>query len=61
MGGVVFFDIGETLATARVSPPPHHLTGLSVYPYVPDVLHELKELPAGLGIISNTPGHSFEP
>jgi hypothetical protein len=50
----VFFDIGETLGSAVISPPPHRLQRLDVYPYIPAVLEDLRDRGARLGIISNT-------
>ena len=49
----VFFDIGDTLGTARISPLSHHLEGLDVYPYVADVLSQLRDSGVRIGIISN--------
>ena len=52
---VVFFDIGDTLGFARVSPPPEYLLeGLDVYSYIPSVIKQLKDNNIRLGIISNT-------
>ncbi len=51
---VVFFDIGDTLGYPVVSPPPSHLESLNVYPYVPNILRQLKENNIRIGIISNT-------
>jgi len=56
-GLAVFFDIGETLASAVVSAG--RLTGLDVYPFVPDVLARLRgagegQSPVSLGLLSNT-------
>jgi bacterial leucyl aminopeptidase len=51
---VAFFDIGDTLGSARLSPrPPHRLERLDIYPQVPDVLQELRENGVRLGIVSN--------
>lgn len=51
----IFFDIGETLASAKFSStPPHRLQRFDVFSFVPDVLKKLKEDGFKLGIISNT-------
>jgi bacterial leucyl aminopeptidase len=52
-GAVVFFDIGNTLASVAISPSGDRIDRLAVYPYVPGVLAELRERGARLGIISN--------
>jgi hypothetical protein len=51
---VIFFDLGDTLGTALLSPPPVHLVGFDVFPFVPGLLQSLKEKGLHLGIISNT-------
>jgi FMN phosphatase YigB (HAD superfamily) len=55
-GLVVFFDIGDTLASAIVDAG--RLSRLEVYRFVPDVLARLQaggaEVPVALGLISNT-------
>jgi FMN phosphatase YigB (HAD superfamily) len=51
-GLAVFFDIGDTLASAVVEAG--HLSGLEVYPFVPEVLARLRAGDAALGLISNT-------
>ena len=51
---VIFFDIGHTLGTPRISPPPYHLEGLNIYPYILNVLEQLKDKSLQIGIISNT-------
>ncbi len=51
---VVFFDIGDTLGTPRISPPPYRLERLDIYPYIPNVLQQLKNNGLKIGIISNT-------
>jgi bacterial leucyl aminopeptidase len=49
-----FFDIGNTLGSVRFSPQqPHRLERLDVYPQVPDVLQQLRDNGARLGIVSN--------
>jgi leucyl aminopeptidase len=55
-GAVVFFDIGNTLASVTISPSGDRIDRLAVYPYVPRVLAELRERGARLGIISNRGG-----
>jgi bacterial leucyl aminopeptidase len=52
-GGAVFFDIGNTLALVAVSASGDRIDRLAVYPYVPEVLAELRERGARMGIISN--------
>jgi hypothetical protein len=49
---VVFFDIGNTLGSPKVSSD-GRLAVLSVYAYVPDVLRQLHEEGRRLGVISN--------
>jgi hypothetical protein len=49
----VFFDIGDTLGSPIISPPPYHLEGLNIYPYVRRVLQQLRDNNIRLGIISN--------
>jgi len=56
-GLAVFFDIGDTLASPRITDG--HLSGLEVYPFVPEILTRLRviggqESPVALGLISNT-------
>lgn len=51
---VIFFDIGATLGTPKISPSPSRLEGLDIYPYIPKVLQHLKENGLKIGIISNT-------
>ena len=49
-----FFDIGNTLGSARLSPQqPHRLERLNVYPQVPAVLQEVRDTGVRLGIVSN--------
>jgi bacterial leucyl aminopeptidase len=51
---VVFFDIGDTLGSAPLSPrQPHRLERLDIYPQVSDVLQELRDNDVRLGIVSN--------
>ncbi|BAY09920.1 M20/M25/M40 family metallo-hydrolase [Calothrix sp. NIES-2098] len=49
----IFFDIGATLGSPRISPFPYRLEGLDVYPYVPEILQQLRDRNLRLGIISN--------
>jgi leucyl aminopeptidase len=51
---VVFFDLGDTLASARVNPAGDRLVGLDIYPYARTVLEDLSTEGLRLGIISNT-------
>ena len=51
---VAFFDIGDTLGSARLSPQqPHRLERLDIYPQVSAVLQELRNNGVRLGIVSN--------
>jgi bacterial leucyl aminopeptidase len=50
----VFFDIGDTLGTPRLSPPPSHLERLDIYPHIPNILQQLKDNGLKIGVISNT-------
>jgi bacterial leucyl aminopeptidase len=50
---VVFFDIGNTLASVRVDPDGKSIAELIAFPDVVPVLKELRESGAQLGIISN--------
>ena len=50
----VFFDIGNVLASPVLSSDHTTLVGLSVYPFVPEVLDAVRKQQAQLGIISNT-------
>jgi bacterial leucyl aminopeptidase len=52
-GAVVFFDIGNTLASVAISPSGDRIESLIVYPYVPAVLGDLRQRGARLGIISD--------
>ena len=56
-GLAVFFDIGDTLASPRITAG--HLSALDLYPFVPEILTRLRmagvqESPIALGLISNT-------
>lgn len=50
----VFFDLGDTLGTPKLSPEPVHLTGFNVFDWAWDALVELRSRKLRLGIISNT-------
>jgi bacterial leucyl aminopeptidase len=50
----VFFDIGNVLASPVLASDHITLVGLSVYPFVPEVLEAVRTQQARLGIISNT-------
>lgn len=50
---VAFFDIGQTLGVPRLSSD-FKLLGLDIYPYIPDLLSQLRNESIRLGIISNT-------
>jgi bacterial leucyl aminopeptidase len=51
---VVFFDIGHTLGIPKISPPLYRLEKLDIYPYIPNLLQQLKNNDLKMGIISNT-------
>ena len=56
-GIAVFFDIGSTLAEPLVTDG--HLSGLDLYPFIPEVLDRLRQagdtsLPVAIGLMSNT-------
>jgi FMN phosphatase YigB (HAD superfamily) len=50
----IFFDIGNVLASPVLSADHTTLVGLSVYPFVPEVLDAVTKQQTRLGIISNT-------
>lgn len=50
---VAFFDIGNTLASVRVSSSGDHIEQMKVYPDVPPVLEALRKENVRLGILSN--------
>lgn len=52
-GALAFFDIGNTLASVTISSSGDRIEKLTVYPYVPGVLGELRDRGARLGVISN--------
>jgi FMN phosphatase YigB (HAD superfamily) len=53
--GVVFFDLGDTLGTPVLSPPPVHLAGFEPFAFAAQVLTDLGgALALRLGVISNT-------
>ncbi len=49
---IIFFDIGNTLGSPKVLSN-GHLSALTVYPYVPEVLQQLHEDGKRLGVISD--------
>jgi hypothetical protein len=51
---VVFFDLGGTLGSPILSPPPIHLVGFEVSDFTLPVLRELRDRGLRLGVISNT-------
>jgi bacterial leucyl aminopeptidase len=51
---IIFFDLGDTLGQAVLSPPPVHLLEFDVFPFVGDLLTTLRARDLRLGIISNT-------
>jgi extracellular elastinolytic metalloproteinase len=51
---IIFFDLGDTLGQAVLSPPPVHLVEFDVFPFVGDLLTRLRARGLRLGIISNT-------
>jgi hypothetical protein len=55
----IFFDIGNTLGSPKVSSEGHLIT-LTVYPYVPDVLQQLHDDGKRLGVISNIGNNTAE-
>jgi bacterial leucyl aminopeptidase len=50
----VFFDLGDTLGTPVLSPPPAHLVGFEVFAFTTTILKELQANSLRLGVISNT-------
>jgi bacterial leucyl aminopeptidase len=52
-GTVAFFDIGNTLASVRVSPTENRIEEITVFPDVPPVLEELRSTGVRLGILSS--------
>jgi bacterial leucyl aminopeptidase len=50
---VAFFDIGNTLASVRVSADGREISDLLVYPFIPAVLEDLRERKVRLGILSD--------
>lgn len=59
-GTAVFFDIGNTLVSVAVAAGGHHIDRLSVYPYVAEVLGQLRDDGARLGIVSDPGGIPVE-
>lgn len=54
----IFFDIGETLGSVRLTASADSIERIDVFPEVPGVLRELSNRGARLGIISNPGGIS---
>jgi bacterial leucyl aminopeptidase len=54
MAAVIFFDIGDTLGTTKISHPDSHLERIDIYSYIPNILQQLKNNNFKIGIISNT-------
>ncbi len=59
-GQVVFFDLGGTLGSPRISFPEGRLERLAVYPFAVPVLTHLKDRSVPCGIISNTGNETRE-
>ncbi len=57
---VVFFDLGGTLGSPRISVPEGRLERLAVYPFAVPVLQDLKDRGIPCGIISNTGSETGE-
>ena len=53
-GTVIFWDIGDTIGSPRISRFPPRLVGLDVFPHVPAILEQLRQNNIQMGIISNT-------
>ncbi len=51
---VVFFDLGDTLGTGQISSG-GSVTRFDPFPFVVEILKQLKDVPLRLGVISNTP------
>lgn len=51
---VLFFDLGDTLGSAVLSPPPVHIIRFNPFPFVQELLAALCAKSLRLGIISNT-------
>src|SRR5690349_7933689 len=51
---VVFLDLGDTLGSAVLSPPPIHIIRFDPFPFAQGLLAALRAKGIGLGIISNT-------
>jgi len=54
MPNAVFFDLGDTLGSAVLSPPPVHLIRFDPFPFAQSLLADLRAKGLRLGIISNT-------
>lgn len=59
-GQVVFFDLGGTLGSPRLTFPEQRLERLDLYPFATPVLQQLKDANIPLGIISNTGNETAE-
>jgi bacterial leucyl aminopeptidase len=51
---VVFFDLGDTLGTPVLSPPPERLLDFNVFPFALPVLRMVRSCGLRVGVISNT-------
>lgn len=51
---VIFFDLGDTLGEAVVSPPPISLVAFQIFTYTKAILSRLQARKLRLGIVSNT-------
>lgn len=51
---VVFWDIGDTIGSPKLSRSPLRLVGLDVFPHAPPILEQLRQNNYRMGIISNT-------
>lgn len=51
---VLFFDLGDTLGSPILTPPPMHLTGFSVFPFVRPILDDIRRRGLRIGVISNS-------
>jgi FMN phosphatase YigB (HAD superfamily) len=54
MPDVIFFDLGDTLGSAVLSPPPARLIRFDPFPFAQALLATLRARSLRLGIISNT-------
>ncbi|MGX1008012.1 hypothetical protein AB7M74_001872 [Bradyrhizobium japonicum] len=51
---VLFFDLGDTLGSPILTPPPMHLTGFNVFPFVLPILDDIRRRGLRIGVISNS-------